>query len=101
MEGRPLAVGAVGAGAGTVSSVLALLAQQALRSDPPYACDLAGDLNLDQGRLPLIFWVGLLLGLLLGIVIGGLLDLLYLWKQQLTLSVRNRLATLQIKGGRA
>ena len=95
MGSRPLALGA---GAGTLGSVLTTLAQQALRTEiPAPVCDLA--LELEPNRIPLIFWTGLLLGLLLGILLGGILDLLYLWKQHCSISLRNRLASLQIKGG--
>ena len=45
-----------------------------------------------------IFAFGLAVGVILGILLGVLLDLLYLYKQLLVASVRQRLATLHLSG---
>ncbi|OLP78000.1 hypothetical protein AK812_SmicGene41880 [Symbiodinium microadriaticum] len=70
-----------GAGAGTLGSVLIGLLGQAEEENKA-------------------FWLGLVCGVLIGIFAGILLDFLYLWKQNLTLQVRNRLASLQIQVGK-
>ena len=96
---RPLAVGA---GAGSLSSLLVALISQHLQPGPP-SFDSTGFINQapsfeGPSDLPPSFWIGLLTGILLGILISSLLDLLYLFKQYLALELRNRLATLSLKG---
>ena len=98
---------AVGAGAGSLSSLLVALLSQQLQPGPP-SYDSPGLLNQPSGfegrffELPPTFWIGLLTGILIGILISSLLDLLYLFKQYLAVELRNRLATLSLKGsGRA
>ena len=95
---RPLAIGA---GAGSLSSlVLTFLSQQFLRSSPepvPVFDRFLPDCPEGEGQR--LFVIGLLLGILIGIVVGGLLDLLYLLKQRLTVEVRDRVASLHLKRG--
>ena len=95
---RPLAIGA---GAGSVSSVLTALASYYLGA-PPLPADIPG---IGQGlrfggadEPPPIIWVGLFLGILIGIFVSAALDLLNLFKQYLAVELRKRLATLRIKG---
>ena len=68
------------------------------QTPPPLSLDAFsfGDCG-EEGRKFLV--IGLLLGILLGILLGALLDLPYLWKQRLTIEVRNQLATLHLKRG--
>ena len=99
MSGRPLAVGA---GAGSLSSLLVALLGQHLQQapvsyGPPGIIEGASRFEPPL-ELPPIFWIGLLAGVLIGILISSLLDLLYLFKQYLAIELRNRLATLSLKG---
>ena len=88
-----------GAGAGTLGSVLIGLLGQSLSS--PAACELPSPLfQFRAEEENKAFWLGLVCGVLIGIFAGILLDFLYLWKQNLTLQVRNRLASLQIQVGK-
>ena len=98
MSGRPLALGA---GAGSLSSLIVALLGQHLQPAPSY--EPQGVLGPSAGfeasfELPPIFWIGLLAGVLIGILLSSLLDLLYLFKQYLSIELRNRLATLSLKG---
>ena len=95
MSARPLALGA---GAGSLSSILAAFLTHQLHSSPPdpflhqQFVDTAGPL-IEEPK----FWLGLFLGVIIGILLGAFLDLLYLWKQHLSLTLRNRLASLQLR----
>ena len=99
MDRGPLAVG-VGAGAGGLSSAL-LAAFLGHLKDPgsePYLCPATAFSDSPAPRLD--FYFGLALGALLGILAGTLLDLLYLARQHLTISLRNRLASLTLTRSR-
>ena len=94
---RPLAIGA---GAGSLSSlVLTLLSQHVLRPPDPVASFERFIPECPEGEVQRLFLLGLLLGILIGIILGGLLDLLYLLKQRLTVEVRDRIASLHLKRG--
>ncbi|CAE7929268.1 unnamed protein product [Symbiodinium necroappetens] len=92
----PLAVG-VGAGAGGLSSaVLAALLghfRDSSSGPEPFVCP-SNPFSDPAPRLD--FYFGLALGTLLGIAAGALLDLIYLARQHLTVSLRNRLASLTL-----
>ena len=95
MDRGPLAVG-VGAGAGGLSSAL-LAAFLGHLKDPgsePYLCPATAFSDSPAPRLDFYF------GLLFGILAGALLDLLYLARQHLTISLRNRLASLTLTRSR-
>ena len=88
-----LAVG-VGAGAGLSSALLAALLGHFRESGAdPFVCP-APPFSDTPPRLD--FYFGLALGTLLGIAAGALLDLVYLARQHLTVSLRNRLASLTL-----
>ena len=98
MSGRPLALGA---GAGSLSSLIIALLSQQLQPAPSFEPGvILGQPSGFEGPadLPPIFWIGLLIGILIGILASSLLDLLYLFKQYLAIELRNRLATLSLKG---
>ena len=99
MDRGPLAVG-VGAGAGGLSSALlaAVLGQFRDSGSDPYLCPTAPFSEPAQPHLD--FYFGLALGSLLGIAAGALLDLVYLARQHLTVSLRNRLASLTLTRSR-
>ena len=94
MNQGPLAVG-VGAGAGGLSTALLTALLGHFRESPsdPFVCP-----NPPFAEPPLRpdFYFGLALGVLLGIATGALLDLIYLARQHLTVSLRNRLASLTL-----
>ena len=99
---RPPVAGhlAVGAGAGSVGSLLATLAGWYL-TPPSHRDHLVPPSPLtfcepEEERRS--FYLGLLLGLVLGVFVGALLDLLYLYKQNISLTIRTKLATLQLRG---
>ena len=95
MERAPLAV-AVGAGAGGLSSALLAAVLGHLRDTPvaePFGCPAS---SFVEQAPRLDFYFGLALGTLLGILAGALLDLIYLARQHLTVSLRNRLASLTL-----
>ena len=85
----------VGAGAGGLSTALLTALLGHFRDSPsdPFVCP-----NPPFAEPPLRpdFYFGLALGVLLGIATGALLDLIYLARQHLTVSLRNRLASLTL-----
>ena len=96
MSSRPLAIGA---GAGSLSSLLlTFLSQQVPNPSSEPVFDRFGP-ECPESESQRLFLIGLLLGILIGIVVGGLLDLLYLLKQRLTVEVRDRIASLHLKRG--
>ena len=94
---RPLALGA---GAGSLSSLAVAFLSQQLLSPPetPAVFERYG-LDCPRGEDQHFFAIGLLSGILIGVILGGILDLLYLWKQRLTVEVRDRIALLHLKRG--
>ena len=94
MERGPLAVG-VGAGAGGLSSALLAAVLGHFRDTSvaePFVCPGP---PFETAPRP-DFYFGLAVGTLLGIAAGALLDLIYLARQHLTVSLRNRLASLTL-----
>ena len=101
MDRGPLAVG-VGAGAGGLSSALLAAFLGHFRdsgsAEPFLSCPSPAFADSAAPRLD--FYFGLALGTLLGIAAGALLDLIYLARQHLTISLRNRLASLTLTRSR-
>ena len=100
MDRGPLAVG-VGAGVGGLSSALlaAFLGHFKDSGSEPFLCPAPSPFA-DTPAPRLDFYFGLALGTLLGIAAGALLDLVYLARQHLTISLRNRLASITLSRSR-
>ena len=94
MNQGPLTAAGFGAGPGGVSSAVLAALLSHFREEP-LICPTAFP---DEPKPD--FYVGLLLGLLLGILLGTVLDLIYLARQHLTVSLMNRLASLTLARSR-